>query len=456
MVDKKLFNGRYCAVEINKSGIITAYNKNARLILSGNNPEKVPENVCITEFADSSENADFNPDHPEIIFSKITGIKLIDIAYYAETESFIAWFTSGNAALNSFFDVVKLSSSIFLELDADQSIIFASESFFKISGCSKSKVYGAGISAFIEKKSLTKITSSIELCRNNVLDSIKIDDIQFVFSNIPRIFDLDVHPVKDADNIFTGTIFHFIDTSHEKKFKQMSNTIRRMSAVANFAGGIAHDYNNALTAVLGNISLAKMDAEKNSELEELLKDAESAGLKIKTLTERLGMFSRGMKPAKTKTDIKVLIENIVSEIFAGYNGRCSVNIQDNLSYPEIDPDLISEAVRHVFENAIDAACKPSGEITISVGETEISKESVFRETSLVSGKYIVISVKDNGAGFEKHVINDIFDPYITTKPGREGLGLALTYTILKRHRGFISADSSDGEGAEFKIYIPLF
>ena len=86
----------------------------------------------------------------------------------------------------------------------------------------------------------------------------------------------------------------------------MGRTIRRMSAVANFAGGIAHDYNNALTAVLGNISLAKMDAEKNSELEELLRDAESAGFKIKLLTERLAMFSRGMKPAKDKTDIKKL------------------------------------------------------------------------------------------------------------------------------------------------------
>lgn len=229
-----------------------------------------------------------------------------------------------------------------------------------------------------------------------------------------------------------------------------------MSAVANFAGGIAHDYNNALTAVLGNISLAKMDAEKNSELEELLRDAESAGLKIKILTERLGMFARGMKPAKDKTDIKKLVEGIFPDLFLNYKGRYKINIQDKMTQPEIDQELISEAVRHVIENAIDAADKTDGEISIDAKEADVDQESVFREISLVAGRYIIISVTDNGEGLESYAAGDIFDPYVTTKNGREGLGLALAYTILKRHRGFISVDIPEGGGAVFKIYIPLF
>jgi signal transduction histidine kinase len=335
-------------------------------------------------------------------------------------------------------------------------IVFASESFFKSTKCRKAEVYGSGLSIFAVKESLMKISSAVEISRNNVPGYIKIDDIQFSFNNVNRVFDLEIYPVYDSEIRFTGVFIHILDLSFEKKCIKMDRTIRRMSAVANFAGGIAHDYNNALTAVLGNISLAKMDAEKDSELEELLKDAESAGLKIKTLTERLGMFSRGMKPLKAKTDIKVLIENLISEVFAGFNGICNADIQDNMTHAEIDPELIYEAIRHVFENALDAADQSAGEVTIGASETEIINESVFRETTLVPGRYIKISVRDNGSGLDPHSLSEIFDPYITTKTGREGLGLALTYTILKRHRGFISADTSDKGGAEFMVYIPLF
>lgn len=459
MNEKFLLNGRYSAVVLDKTGIITGYNKKGLTMLCGNGERDTYnnlENVNIAEFAEPAGGFLYNPADPEFIFSGIPGLKLIDSIINEKSESAVVRFSPENTMIAPFFDFIKFSSSLFLELDSDLNIVLASESFFKSTGYRKSEVYGSGISIFTEKNSFTKISSAVELCRKDVLDCIKIDEIQLSFSSINRVLDFEIYPVNDTESGFAGVFIHLIDSSFEKKCKQMDRTIRRMSAVANFAGGIAHDYNNALTAVLGNISLAKMDAAKNSELEELLKDAESAGLKIKTLTERLGMFSRGMKPLKVKTDIKVLIENLVSEVFSGFKGRCITDIQKNMSFPEVDPELISEAIRHVFENALDAADQPSGEVAIRTAEVEISTESVFRETSLVSGRYIEISVQDNGPGFDMHSSSEIFDPYITTKPGREGLGLALAYTILKRHRGFISADASDNGGAEFRIYIPLF
>lgn len=459
MDDKFFLNGRYSAVELDKTGIITGYNKMAFTLLCGNRKgESLDslENVNVSEFADSAGGYTYNPGDPGLLFSKGNGLKLIDYIIDEKSESATVRFSAADAVFAPFYDVIKSSSSLFLELDDALNIVLASESFFKITKYGKADVYGSGINIFAAKENLGKIFSAVELCKKNVLDCIKIDDIQFSFNNVNRVFDLEVYPVNDPESGFAGVFVHLLDSSFEKKCKQMDRTIRRMSAVANFAGGIAHDYNNALTAVLGNISLAKMDAAKDSELEELLKDAESAGLKIKILTERLGMFSRGMKPLKVRTDIKVLIENLITEVFAGFQGECNADIQNSMTHPEIDPELIGEAIRHVFENALDAADKTIGEVIIRAAETEISTESVFRETSLVPGQYIEISVRDNGPGFDQYSLSEIFDPYITTKPGREGLGLALTYTILKRHRGFISAETSDDGGAEFKIYIPLF
>jgi len=461
--ERILLNERYGTVEIDKTGIIIGYNKNGKLLLSdiiGETADEDLSGLSINEFSAAGEVFSINADNMQKIifsvFSSLNGILLIDTIYYKEAESVVVRFVRDNEVFAPFLNLIKNSLSIYIELDDKLNIIFATDSFCKLAGIEKYKLYGENISEFADSQNLKKISSAADLFKKNIINFLKIDEVQFRLNNIDQIFDMEVTTVKEGISGFSGILCQLLDKSFEKKSTKMGKTIRRMSAVANFAGGIAHDYNNALTAVLGNISLAKMDAEKDSELDELLRDAESAGLKIKTLTERLGLFARGMKPAKNKTDIKKLIEDVLPETLSGYKGNFKINIQENMINPEIDAELISEAFRHVLENAVDAVDKPDGEIVICAEEIEVKEESVFRETTLVSGKYILISIKDNGPGIDQSFSRDIFDPYITTKIGREGLGLALAYTIIKRHRGFICGESSANNGAEFKIFIPLF
>jgi len=457
--EKILSNERYGVVEINKDGTVAAYNSNALAIL-GNlcrlNPGEELKGLSVTDLSGSGKSVYYDAAVPEKFFSSIDGIKHIDNIFYKDTESVIVRFVTDNEMLVPLLNMIKLSSSLYVEFDNNMNIIFANDSFIKSAGADRSQLYGANISIITEQKVTGKINSVADLCKNDISGCIKMDEVQFTFHGSACTYDMEIFPIHSAKGLFSGILCHLVDSSAEKKIQKMSRAIRRMSAVANFAGGIAHDYNNALTAVLGNISLAKMDAEKNSELEELLRDAESAGLKIKILTERLGMFARGMKPSKDKTDIKGLIESIIPELFSDFKGHYKISIKGEMTHPAIDQELISEAVKHVIENAVDAVDKPDGEIIIEAEEGEVDKESIFRETSLVSGRYIIISVSDNGAGLDQPASGEIFDPYVTTKEGREGLGLALAYTILKRHRGFISADASESGGAVFKIYLPLF
>ena len=458
MREKVLLNERYCAVEIDKDGKISGYNKNAQTVFSDLLNLKKTEDLkgaSIFKFSGLPETNPYDSTVPEKIISSMDNLTLVDSVFYKKTGSVIVRFVRDNQVFSSFFNLVKISSSLYLELDSEFNIIFGSELFLETAGAEKSETYGASISVFTDKKNRAKISSAADLCKKNS-GCVKTGEIQFNFNGVIFSYDLEVSAVNDRNGVFSGIICHCSDRSIEKKCKMMSRTIRRMSAVANFAGGIAHDYNNALTAVLGNISLAKMDAGKNSELEELLQDAESAAMKIKNLTERLGMFARGMKPSREKTDIKKLIENSIPEMLCRYKGHLTVSIQDNMTCPEIDPVLISEAIGHVVENAVDAVDNPDGRIDVEVEEAEINKQLIFRETSLVSGRYIIISVKDNGSGFEPLTSSEIFDPYVTAKDGREGLGLALAYTILKRHRGFISVENPEGGGTLFKIYLPLF
>ena len=459
MREKLLQNERYGAIEIDKNGVLTGVNNHAHNLLSElpiNNTGSSLKGENISKFAEAGGTFTYDHTAPEKIISSIDGIKPVDNIFYTETESVIIRFVKNDEVFTPFFDMMKSGSSLYLELDTDLNIILASDSFCKAAGLSKSEIFGKNISVITDSNGIGKISSAGDIFRNNIIDNLKIDEIQFSLHGASCSYDMEVSPINDRRGMYTGIFCHFADNFYEKKCRKMGLSLRRMSAIANFAGGIAHDYNNALTAVLGNISLAKMDAEKNSELEELLRDAESAGIKIKILTERLAMFARGMKPAKEKTDLKKAIENIIPEIFALYKGRYKLNLQSNMVQPEIDQEMICEAIRHVIENALDASDRPDGEIIIEAKEEEINKELIFRETSLVSGKYITITVTDNGPGLDQSAYGDIFDPYVTTKSGREGLGLALTYTILKRHRGFISVESPEQGGAYFKIYIPIF
>lgn len=459
MKEKLISNERYGVIETDKTGIITAYNGNGLNLISefcNCKKENGLKGVSITALADSTAADPYDNTVPEKIISSINELKLIDRIFYKETETVITRFVKKDEASSVLFDLINHSSSLYLELDVNSDILSASDSFCKISGLDKSLVLGEPFSGFTDKKNIDKIKETLGHPENNGVRCLKIENIHFLFGGIVRVYDVEMFPLNDSIGKATGGLCHLIDTSLEKRCQKLSSSIRRMSAVANFAGGIAHDYNNALTAVLGNISLAKMDIEKSNEMYELLSDAESAGLKIKTLTERLGLFARGMKPSKKKTDIKELIENLLPEVFAVYKGHYQVIIQDDMQKPEIDEELISEALEHIIENAVDASDRSDGEIIVNAKEVNVENESVFRETSLVSGRYIVVSVKDNGYGIDQLISRDIFDPYVTTKAGREGLGLALAYTILKRHRGFISADTPENGGVVFNIYLPLF
>lgn len=231
---------------------------------------------------------------------------------------------------------------------------------------------------------------------------------------------------------------------------------KKLTAIGIFSGGIAHDYNNALTAVLGNISLAKFEAEQNRDLLDLLNDAEKASLRIKTLTERLSSYSRGIRLNKAKVNPAKLIEDICEQKRRDFRGVISFTSGDGAAEIEGDSQLLSMTFECVIQNAIEAVDPGNGRIDLDLSVEDVAGEEIFREMALIPGRYIKLGVRDNGSGIAAEKLADIFNPYYTTKEGYDGIGLALAYSILKRHRGFITVNSAPGQGSEFLLYIPLF
>jgi nitrogen-specific signal transduction histidine kinase/CheY-like chemotaxis protein len=227
----------------------------------------------------------------------------------------------------------------------------------------------------------------------------------------------------------------------------------KIESVGVLAGGIAHDFNNLLTAILGNISLAKMETDPGAEAFKVLSQAEKASLRAKDLTQQLLTFSKGGAPIKKVASIIPLLRDCVPLAARGPHLRYEFSLADDLWPVEIDEGQIGQVIQNVVINAGEAM-PGGGTIQIRGENVMVEKEKSRQGLSLVMGKYVKISIEDGGVGISEENLSKMFDPYFTTKSNGSGLGLATTYSIIKKHGGYIEVESQIGVGTTFHIYLP--
>jgi len=253
---------------------------------------------------------------------------------------------------------------------------------------------------------------------------------------------------KDGQPVSTRGIFR--DITKQQRMEKELQKAQKLESVGVLAGGIAHDFNNLLTAILGNISLAKLDSGASKKLITMLSDAEKACLRSKDLTLQLLTFSKGGTPLRKTVSIIDLLEESGNFILSGSNVRCQFSFSDNLMPVKVDEGQISQVIQNLIINAAEAMPE-GGIINIRVKNVTLTTED---SSLLVPGSYIQIFVSDSGTGISKKHIDRIFDPYFSTKQQGSGLGLAVSYSIIKNHGGLLTVHSKLGQGTTFTIYIP--
>jgi len=219
---------------------------------------------------------------------------------------------------------------------------------------------------------------------------------------------------------------------------------QKLESLGVLAGGLAHDFNNILTAILGNISLARMQAEQPDKLEQCLEQAENAAVRAKDLTRRLLTFSQGGSPLKKTIIINNLLEQTINHAIRDTTVTCTFALADDLLPVDIDEEQFSQVIGNLVKNALQAM--PAGG-TISVAS---------RNAALPPGgeQYVEISIADSGTGIPEQLQQRIFDPYFTTRDQGSGLGLAACYSIIKKHDGSIAVKSVPGKGTTVHISLP--
>ena len=258
-------------------------------------------------------------------------------------------------------------------------------------------------------------------------------------------------PIRDYEGNTIGVVLVFRDITDKHYVEREITKIQKLETLTLLAGGIAHDFNNILTAIIGNISLAKIYAKEMPRVNEKVSNAEKAALQARDLTHQLLTFSRGGDPIKQATDLRNIVRETVTFILSGSNVRSDMRFDDELQQVNVDPGQINQVINNLVINAMQAM-KDGGILRVSASNVTVKQDQIV---SLDAGSYVRVTIEDNGPGIPQEIQDKIFDPYFTTKNEGNGLGLSMTYSIVKRHHGHIVLDSHLGEGARFDIYLPV-
>ena len=260
----------------------------------------------------------------------------------------------------------------------------------------------------------------------------------------------------------SGAITHFIavkeDITNQKSIEDQYRQSQKMEAVGQLAGGISHDFNNILTAIIGYAHMLKMKLKDDEKLSTFADHILSLSNRAANLTQSLLAFSRKqiMKPRPVNlNEVITLVEKMLARII-GEDIILRTVLTEKVPIVMADPGQIEQVMMNLTTNARDAM--PEGGILTIETETVDMDQGFIKEHGYgQEGQYVVISLTDSGAGMDKEISKKIFEPFFTTKElGKgTGLGLSMAYGIIKQHDGYINVYSEEGKGTTFKIYLPL-
>jgi PAS domain S-box-containing protein len=255
--------------------------------------------------------------------------------------------------------------------------------------------------------------------------------------------------------LFTAIIRNITD---RKKLEEKIRQSLKLESIGRLAGGVAHDFNNKLAVILGYAEMSQMHTPGGSKLWQSLNEISKAAEHCRDIASQLLSFSRQqiINPKPVNLNESILDLQIGLPRLIGKDIRITCNLADNLLMVKIDELQVDQIVMNLAVNARDAM--PSGgELKISTAVKSVDKEYCLHQVDASPGRYVELTVSDNGSGISKETLTHIFEPFFSTKDVNKGsgLGLATIYGIVRQNKGFIEVTSEPDVGTTFKIYLPV-
>ncbi|PYV90229.1 MAG: hypothetical protein DMG05_11105 [Acidobacteria bacterium] len=280
-----------------------------------------------------------------------------------------------------------------------------------------------------------------------------------------RWLEVRANPIRDRWGDVAGQVVVVHDISAHKRAEKDRQRLeaqlrqaQKLEALGTLAGGIAHEFNNILGTIIGNIDLARQDVDAGHPAQESLAEMSKASHRARDLVQQILAFSRQRVDAPKLIDLSTVVDESVRLLSGTRPTAVEIHTHIDTVCPKVQADgtEIHEAIMNLGANAWHAMEEDGGRLDIGVETVAVDAELASANADLRPGRYVRLSVIDNGKGMDASTLARIFDPFFTTKaPGKgTGLGLAVVYGIMKNHEGAITVDSQPGQGTSVHLYFP--
>jgi len=243
-----------------------------------------------------------------------------------------------------------------------------------------------------------------------------------------------------------------------QRLEEQVHQLRRFEAIGRLAGGVAHDFNNVIGAIMGWAEIGANAAYPGGDLQDKFLKIRAQADRASGLTRQLLAFARRQTLESCNTNLNELARETISLLRNVIGERIEIQLQleEDLDVIWADPGQVEQVLMNLSLNARDAM-PGGGRLVVETKNVVVSDDYQRLHPYAVPGNYVLLRVADNGIGMDTETLTHIFEPFFTTKEtGRgTGLGLATVYGIVKQHKGFVDVDSTPGHGTAFRVYLPL-
>ncbi|MCJ8499920.1 response regulator [Desulfatitalea alkaliphila] len=351
----------------------------------------------------------------------------------------------------------------FFEIDPDFKIILSNHAFGELAGRSQETLIGSDFRELFGATVSRQLEGLIAQMRDTG-EPVRFAHLELRGDRkVPLPVDLSASLMVDTNGHPLGYRGFLRDATDRLKMeserKELENRLlhaQKMESIGTLAGGIAHNFNNWLAGILGNITLVRMEAQHPDKLVERAMKIEQIVANAAKMNRQLLSYARGGNYEVKPTSLNALIQES-SELFGATRKEIEVHLDlaPDVGAVRVDRNQIEQVFWNMYVNAIDAM-PDGGGLTIRTRKATPAQLR-GRPFMVTPGDHAVVAFSDSGSGIAPEHLDNIFEPFFTTKKGKgTGLGLASCYGIVKAHKGFIDVRSSKGVGTTFEIYLPCF
>ncbi|MCK5114756.1 MAG: response regulator [Phycisphaerae bacterium] len=352
-------------------------------------------------------------------------------------------------------EVIHQSAEAIIVTDTEFKIRYANPAVTTILGYAPQNLSGKKVDLLISKINERATLEDMSLARSKGLHwsgrviGKKVD-------GVPLEMEMDISPIRDAENKIVAFTHLMYDISMKTQLEEQVRQSMKMQAVGRLAGGIAHDFNNHLTVIKGYCDLLMQEAQQDDSSLDCIEQISWATKQATKLTGSLLAFSRKkvLKPSLLNpADALAEMEKPLAVL--GEDITLTIKTPENSGSICVDTVRFQQTVMNLATNARDAM-GGAGQLTIELSNVELDRDHARSHPDTKSGRHVLMSFTDTGAGMDSETLTHVFEPFFTTKSKGKGtgLGLAMVYSFVKQSGGHIDISSEKGTGTTFRLYIP--